>query len=512
MSPIYAPSLVPIVGLCAVLAGLVVWRDRSRWPIALAALSLAAWAVAALLAATPETAVVGGRMLMVGFFIPASLLHVAALELNRRTMWVHATYALGALMTAGSLTGHEVFLSAGGTAPGRLFAPMFVLTIAAGAVPMGWLWASEPPAGRAEHRRYLLLATAASTGGAALHIGAQLAGSPTPIGMYLVFSAIGLLTYVALAADLPTFGRFVERSQRYTLLAAVLSTVWTLLLVTAVSGSSAWTWESAALLFVLVLTAQPLLTEARSQLTGVVFPGQTDAEGLTRALAQSEAKAEHSRRLAELGMLTAAVAHEVRNPLGVIAACATTLERGGADPALLSEIRGAVTRASTFADDLLAYGRPAPLVTRPLALEDAAQLAAGESSRAHSGRCVVTVEGQATLEADLKQVVQLLVLLLDNAMAAGAEQVHIAVRAQPGGASIEVQDDGPGVPPELRERLFDAFVTGRGRGHAHPGTGLGLAIACGIAERHRGSLTLNEGGALGGAHFTLLLSEHPGTP
>ena len=71
---------------------------------------------------------------------------------------------------------------------------------------------------------------------------------------------------------------------------------------------------------------------------------------------------------------------------------------------------------------------------------------------------------------------------------------------------ITIDDDGPGLPDELRGRLFDAFVTGRGRKGPRPGTGLGLAIAQGIAQRHRGTLTAASGhNSLGGARFVMEL-------
>jgi signal transduction histidine kinase len=69
---------------------------------------------------------------------------------------------------------------------------------------------------------------------------------------------------------------------------------------------------------------------------------------------------------------------------------------------------------------------------------------------------------------------------------------------------VVVEDNGPGIPDSIRERLFQPFVTGRGRESARPGTGLGLAIARGIAERHHGKLSAGRS-ELGGARFELEL-------
>src|SRR5215211_367409 len=80
--------------------------------------------------------------------------------------------------------------------------------------------------------------------------------------------------------------------------------------------------------------------------------------------------------------------------------------------------------------------------------------------------------------------------LLDNAIDALGDEGTITIRtsAEAGGARIEVADDGPGVPAEIRDRIFDSFFTTKEVGH---GTGLGLATAHRIVvDRHRGTLTL----------------------
>ncbi|HET9626905.1 MAG TPA: ATP-binding protein [Kofleriaceae bacterium] len=99
-----------------------------------------------------------------------------------------------------------------------------------------------------------------------------------------------------------------------------------------------------------------------------------------------------------------------------------------------------------------------------------------------------------------------LVNLIGNAViAVGARgRVTISAALDGGARAIAVSDDGPGVPRELADRLFQPFVTGRGRDHAHPGTGLGLATARSIAERHGGSLR-HEPVAGGGARFVVRL-------
>ncbi|MEL7370107.1 MAG: ATP-binding protein, partial [Myxococcota bacterium] len=71
------------------------------------------------------------------------------------------------------------------------------------------------------------------------------------------------------------------------------------------------------------------------------------------------------------------------------------------------------------------------------------------------------------------------------------------------GATVDLTDDGPGVPTALTDTLFEPFVTGRPRSGPHPGTGLGLAIARRIVERHHGRLEYRP--APTGAHFSMWL-------
>jgi signal transduction histidine kinase len=80
---------------------------------------------------------------------------------------------------------------------------------------------------------------------------------------------------------------------------------------------------------------------------------------------------------------------------------------------------------------------------------------------------------------------QVFVNLLANAAQAGARRIEVRGVARDGTAAVEIRDDGPGVAPELAERIFDPFTSGR-----RDGTGLGLAVSRRIVERHGGELRL----------------------
>lgn len=496
ISPWYVPSLLPILALSTALAGSQLARDRRA--LAFFSLSLSAWATAVLLIAVPETRWIGERLLMVGFFLPATFVHAASTELDRPLPWLPVIYGLGIVMTLTSLGTPGLYLAQGGTAPGQLFWPMFGLTALAGiGAP---LWMLREVEGQSERRKYLALGGVLVIAGCAGHVLLMLTGWFYPLGLYVVLVALALLTWVDQSADLPPFGRFVERSQRYTLMVAALSAGWAWLLGSVMHAGGGWTLEAAPLLFVLALAGQPWVTEARGRLTEWFFPGQDDAEGLTVALARSEARAEHAERLAEIGTLASAVAHEVRNPLGVITACASVLERQGADVEVVDEIRDQVTRASEFADALLAYARPDALSLRSARLADVVASASSEVGRS-VGAHALEVTGDAEVPADVVQAVRLFAILLENAVLAGAETIRVTLEDRGHVVDITVDDDGPGVPEALEDRLLEPFVTGRARSGPRPGTGLGLAIARGVAERHRGALCYVGRGALGGASF-----------
>jgi signal transduction histidine kinase len=261
-----------------------------------------------------------------------------------------------------------------------------------------------------------------------------------------------------------------------------------------------------------------------------LFAAPIGVRDLAEQAERSEARADQAARLAELGALVSAVAHEVRNPLGVISAHVKLLERAGAQAANLEAVRAQVKRASRFVDDLLAYGKPRPLVVRELDIRSVIDEAVAAVRAIHPSTVLTVTAGpmpDVTSEvtpaampgvliaiaiepgtraiADRAALVDVLVNLIGNAAIAVADRGRITITAA-GARDLElaVNDDGPGVPPELAARLFQPFVTGRGRDHAHPGTGLGLATARSIAERHGGTLH-HEAFAGGGARFVVRL-------
>ncbi|MCB9960474.1 MAG: HAMP domain-containing histidine kinase [Rhodospirillaceae bacterium] len=217
----------------------------------------------------------------------------------------------------------------------------------------------------------------------------------------------------------------------------------------------------------------------------LVFAGllRDAADRLDRALA-FVAEAETRRRqahLAELGQLAATVAHDLRNPLNTIAMAAA-----GADADIRGEIRNQLGRMDRLIADLLDYAsawkvEPASVDLREM-VETAALGLPGLD-------LTLDLPPGLTVEADAHRLRRVFANLLANAMAAaGSAAPRVRVGAEPvadGWLRIEFSDGGCGVPDDLRDSLFQPFVSGDAAG-----TGLGLAIVARIAEAHGGTVAL----------------------
>lgn len=232
------------------------------------------------------------------------------------------------------------------------------------------------------------------------------------------------------------------------------------------------------------------------------------------ALDASQRKVLRYEKLAAIGRMAAGVAHEVRNPLGVIRASAEHIaeelgpeggagrERSGDAQRACRFITEEVDRLDGFVGDLMDFTRPLtaePVATSARALAERARaLAEGHLGADHA--LELHVADGLMVHADEDLAVRVLLGLLVNAAQATGDGGRIELRAgeTEGGSWFEVGDDGPGVAPADRERVFEPFFTRRARG-----TGLGLAMGAKIAEAHGGTLALTESDR--GACFRLLL-------
>jgi C4-dicarboxylate-specific signal transduction histidine kinase len=218
-----------------------------------------------------------------------------------------------------------------------------------------------------------------------------------------------------------------------------------------------------------------------------------------------------AERLATVGRLAAAVAHEVGNPLGGILGYLSLARRQvGERPQaleLLALIEGEVQRIDGIVRGLLDLGRPSP-AGRASLLELRRQVDATvrlvSAGREFSGVEVsVDVPPELLVRAASGPLAQVLINLLLNAAHAvqGAGRVAVAAREAGGRVALSVEDTGPGIPPEVLPRLFEPFFTTRPAGE---GSGLGLAVARHLALQMGGDLRA-ENRPAGGARFTLEL-------
>ena len=264
---------------------------------------------------------------------------------------------------------------------------------------------------------------------------------------------------------------------------------------------------------------QPL-RDASGLTTGVLIfafevTEQVNARRRVEHLAD-ELRAEHQRKDDFLAML----AHELRNPLAPISAAAEVLRLGHANDPRLRRTSEIVTRQvrhmATLVDDLLDASRVtrgivtierARVDLRDIVTAAVEQVAPLVESRHH--RLAVDVgPDPVPVMGDRKRLVQSVANVLDNAAKYTPEGGELSLSLVHDGheATLRVRDDGVGVPPALRERIFDLFVQGqRTADRAQGGLGVGLALARRLVALHGGSLACTSDDARQGSEFTLRL-------
>jgi two-component system sensor histidine kinase HydH len=244
-----------------------------------------------------------------------------------------------------------------------------------------------------------------------------------------------------------------------------------------------------------------------------------------RQLERAQAEARRSERLAALGQLSAGLAHEIRNPLGVIKGSAEMLTQKleGSDE-LARELAGyistEVNRVSALVTEFLDFARPLHAQPHPAdltaVLDRVLQIVedrfhAGQFSGASKAAKPVHVERHYAsnlplVPLDESLCEQAFLNLVQNAYEAMQDEdqggrllVEVRRAAKNGreGVELRLTDNGPGVPDELREEIFNPFVTTK-----KTGVGLGLSIVSKIVDGHQGSIRV-ENAPRGGAVFTL---------
>lgn len=219
-----------------------------------------------------------------------------------------------------------------------------------------------------------------------------------------------------------------------------------------------------------------------------------------------------NERLAALGAAIARINHDLRNMLGAAQLVSDRLalsedpEVKRMAPTLVRSIDRAVrlcTQTLDFARDPKATRKAEYFFLNELVLE-LASLHGAE----HPGTAFASdVPGDLTIFADRGQVFRALSNLMRNAAQAGAQTVTVGAGAAAGRVTVDIRDDGPGLPEDVRQSLFKPFVTRPGAG----GTGLGMAIAHEIVSAHGGAIELIGTGAAD-THFRMTLPQGDAIP
>jgi two-component system, NtrC family, sensor kinase len=228
---------------------------------------------------------------------------------------------------------------------------------------------------------------------------------------------------------------------------------------------------------------------------------------------QLEEQLRISERMASLGTLLAGVAHDLNNPLAALSFCLEALSESevSLSPSqreAVQDAREAAHRLREVAGDLRTFSRSDSAPQGPVELGSviASAIRLLNVTRRGRTRIETTVEPGLTVKGHESRLGQLVLNLVANALQAvdGSAVAVVLIelrRAAPDQVELVVRDSGPGLAPQVRERLFESSVTTKPTGQ---GTGLGLLICRRIVEEHRGTIAADDAPG-GGARFTVRL-------
>ncbi|MBS2011592.1 MAG: hypothetical protein JST00_01665 [Deltaproteobacteria bacterium] len=225
-------------------------------------------------------------------------------------------------------------------------------------------------------------------------------------------------------------------------------------------------------------------------------------------LVAAQAELVQRERLAAIGEMSAVVAHEVRNPVAIVLNAATSMRKRPEDrEELLRIIEDEAGRLTRMVTDLLDFARPSKLQLDEerfvTIVESALDTVRRASPDTELDVDVVVPVDMPSLQCDVRLIRQAIVNLVTNALQAAGRNGPVLVSASlvddADQVRITVSDDGEGVSPDIRDRIFRPFFTTRATG-----TGLGLAVVRRFVEAHGGTLTQHDTPG-GGATFEVRL-------
>jgi two-component system, sporulation sensor kinase E len=244
----------------------------------------------------------------------------------------------------------------------------------------------------------------------------------------------------------------------------------------------------------------------------VVFEDLTEQQLLEEQLRRAD-------RLRSLGELSAAIAHEVRNPLQGISLTLSNLKNHLAEGGerYVEVMFQEMERLDSIVGSILSFARPAPPQPQWVSLREvcarACELASERAAQARVQLCLEGGSEDVPCEVDERQILQVVLNVLMNAIDVSPAGESVSLRLlvpetpllrqgpvpSPAVCRIEIRDRGPGIPMDLREKLFDPFFTTKAEGN-----GLGLAVSQKIVEEHHGVIHV-DCEASGGTCFVIEL-------
>jgi len=240
----------------------------------------------------------------------------------------------------------------------------------------------------------------------------------------------------------------------------------------------------------------------------LLFEDQTEKRRLQEQLLQSE-------KMSAIGQLIAGVAHDLNNPLASVVGFSDLLGEAADVPPRLAEplavIRQEAERASAIVRNLLSFARRQEgerqlQSIRPI-LESTHQLLRNQLMSAHIELSLEFEPGLPQVEVHANQIKQVFLNIINNSAQAiestrareSEGRIEIVTKCEPDGLSVNISDNGPGIPEDIAQRVFEPFFSTKSEGE---GTGLGLSICLGIVKEHGGNIRVDPGGAGSGRGAT----------
>ena len=239
---------------------------------------------------------------------------------------------------------------------------------------------------------------------------------------------------------------------------------------------------------------------------------ETEKIRMEKELQRERERSYQAEKLSSLGEMLTGIAHELNNPLSVVAGYAHILHEASLAEDLarpIREISAAADRCVKIVRSFLAMASQRPGLREPMDINEIVNAAVDAVMQDESALRVKVVRQLSSdlpsVEGDEDQILQVFVNLILNAVQAmlhvDAPEIQIASYSIGSSVVVSVADNGPGIPEKLRGRIFEPFFSTKPQGH---GTGIGLALSTRIVEGHKGRIDVSASES-GGARFEVVL-------